>query len=143
MDAERIERVVAIGTEHAFVETERDLERTMATLEDDPVYEFQPVGGVLRGRTQVRRYYEHLMNEFLPRVESAELVAEWPSEHSLAQEYEAVVRVDGSLETHRLLGILLIGAERLQGERIWGSERALRLMLGPLFDELELLAPGR
>ena len=47
------------------------------------------------------------------------------------------MRVDGALELHRLVGVLVIGEDKLLGERIYGSERALRLMLGDtLFDEL-------
>ena len=138
MDAARIADVERIGTAHALIETERDLEGTMATLVDDPVYEFYPVGGVLRGREGVRRYYEHLMNEFLPRVENAALVDQWVNEGALIQEYDADVHTDEGMERHRLVGVLVIGEDKLLGERIYGSERALRLMLGDaLFDELE------
>ena len=131
--------MLSIGTEHAVVETACDIEKTMATLEDEPVYEFHPVGGLLRGTDAVRRYYEHLMSAFLPRVESSQLLDQWCNEGSLAQEYDVDVRTDTGLERHRLIGILVVGDERLRGERIYGSERALRLMLGDLFDELEPL----
>jgi hypothetical protein len=109
----------------------------MATLEGEPVYEFYPAGRVLRGRAGVQRYYEHLMAEFLPRVESSVLVDQWCNENSLAQEYDVDVRTGAGIERHRLLGILAIGEQLLTGERIYGSERALRLMLGPSYDELE------
>jgi len=137
MDSARIEQVLALGTQHAIVETEGDLAATMATLVAVPVYEFYPVGGVLRGQAAVRRYYEHLMGEFLPRVEESRLVEQWCNEQSLIQEYDVDLRVDGVLEHHRLVGILVIGTDRLEGERIYGSEAALRRMLGDLFDELE------
>jgi hypothetical protein len=137
MDSERIAKVLAIGNEHARIETERDLEGTMATLAPDPVYAFLPVGGLLRGREGVRRYYEHLMDEFLPRVESSVLVDQWCNERALAQEYDVDVRLDAGVVRHRLLGILLVGERQLTGERIYGSEAALRLMLGDLYDALE------
>jgi hypothetical protein len=139
MDEQRVERVRAAGKEHARIETEGDLPGTMATLVDDPVYEFQPVGRVLRGRAGVERYYVHLMEHFLPKVESADIVDEWCNENALAQEYDVLVRVDGQLERHRVVGVLVVGEEKLLGERIYGSERALRLMLGDLYDELEPL----
>jgi hypothetical protein len=85
----------------------------------------------------VRRYYEHLMGAFLPRVEHSELLDQWCNESSLAQEYDVDVRTDDGLERHRLIGILVVGDERMRGERIYGSERALRLMLGDQFDELD------
>jgi hypothetical protein len=36
MNEQRVERVRALGIEHARIETERNLSRTMATLVDDP-----------------------------------------------------------------------------------------------------------
>ena len=62
----RIERVIEIGTHHAVVETQGDLAGTMETLEPEPVYEFHPVGGILRGEDAVRRYYQNLIESFLP-----------------------------------------------------------------------------
>jgi hypothetical protein len=137
MDPERVAQVLAVGTNHARVETARELENTMATLGPDPVYEFFPVGLRLRGTDGVRRYYEHLMAQFLPNVESATVVGEWCNENSLNQEYDVQLRVDGQLERHRVLGILLVAGDRLSGERIYGGERLLRLMLGGVYDELE------
>ena len=72
-------------------------------------------------------------------VEDATVVDEWCNENSLNQEYDVQVRIDGKLERHRVLGILVVAGDRLSGERIYGSERALRLMLGDLYDELEPL----
>jgi hypothetical protein len=107
MDPERIAQVLAVGTNHAQVETAGDLDSTMATLVPDPVYEFFPVGLRMRGTDAVRRYYEHLMAHFLPKVEAATVIDEWCNESSLS------------------------------GERIYASERALRLMLGDVYDELQ------
>ena len=139
MDSKRIAQVLAVGTHHSEVETAGELENTMATLEPDPVYEFFPVGLRMQGTESVRRYYEHLMTHFLPNVEAATLVDEWCNENSLNQEYDVEVRVDGKLERHRLVGVLLVAGDRLSGERIYGGERVLRLMLGGLYDELEPL----
>lgn len=137
MDLVRIAQVLAVGTNHAQVETAGELDDTMATLEPDPVYEFFPVGLRMRGTDAVRRYYEHLMEHFLPNVEAATVVDEWCNENSLNQEYDVQVRVDGRLERHRVLGILVVAGDRLAGERIYGSERVLRLMLGDVYDELQ------
>jgi hypothetical protein len=139
MSAERIDRVLALGMNHAEVETAGELEATMATLVPDPVYEFFPVGLRMRGTDPVRRYYEHLMEHFLPNVENAELVDQWCNEHALNQEYDIEIRLGDELERHRVVGVLLVGEDLLAGERIYGSERVLRLMLGGLYDELEPL----
>jgi hypothetical protein len=139
MDPKRIAQVLELGSEHARIETACDLEATMATLTADPLYEFFPAGLRMRGADKVRRYYEHLMAHFLPNVESADVVDEWCNENSLNQEFDVHIRIDGKLERHRLLGILVVADDLLSGERIYGSERVLRLMLGDLYDELEAI----
>ena len=134
------ERMRELGLRHAGAEARCDLDATMATLVEEPVYEFWPVGLVLKGRDRVRRYYEHLFSSFIPRARSTKLVAEWVSASSLAQEYEIELEADGGVERHRVIGILFASGRLLGGERIHGSERCLRLMLGDLYDELEPLA---
>ncbi len=126
----------ALGTRHAELEAQGDLEGTMATLVDDPSYEFWPAGRRMTGREQVRRYYEHLFGHFIPRTRSYELISEWASETSLAQEYEIRVEVDGRIESHRVIGILFASGTLLGGERVYASERCTRLMVGRLYDEL-------
>lgn len=137
MDPDRLAKVAAIGMHHSAVETACQLDDTMSTLVADPVYEFFPAGLRMRGTEAVRRYYENLMNHFLPNVENATLIDEWCNENSLNQEYEVEIRVDGKIEHHRLVGILLVSGDLLSGERIYGNERVLRLMLGDVYDELE------
>ncbi len=126
----------ALGTRHAELEAQGDLEGTMATLVDDPSYEFWPAGLRMAGREQVRRYYEHLIGHFIPRTRSYELISEWASETSVAQEYEIRVEVDGKVESHRVIGILFASGTLLGGERVYASERCTRLMVGDLYNEL-------
>ncbi|MFO0691064.1 MAG: hypothetical protein U0900_20370 [Myxococcota bacterium] len=126
-----------LGTRHAQLEAEGKLDLVMDTLVEDPVYEFWPVGLRMRGRDQVRRYYEHLIGTFFGEQRSYRLIEEWLSERSLAQEYEMVVRFDGGDETHRVIGILFAQDGLLGGERVWGSKAVLQKMIGPVWDELE------
>ena len=128
-----VERMAELGAKHAKLEADCDLEGTMATVVENPVYDFHPAGVRLEGREQVRRYYEHLLAHFIPKTRGATLIEEWASASSVAQEYEITVEVDGALETHRVIGILFAEGELLGGERIFSSERCARLMLG---DEL-------
>ena len=128
-----------LGIRHAVLESQCDIDGTMDTVIADPIYEFHPVGLRMVGRDVVRRYYEHLCNEFIPNVSSS-LVEEWVSERSVAQEYEVIWDPDGVAERHRVIGILFVaeGTGLLGGERIYASERCARLMLGDaLYDELE------
>jgi hypothetical protein len=133
------EQMRELATRHAALEARCDLDGVMATLGGDPRYEFWPVGLAMTGRSRVRRYYEHLFASFIPRTRGYDLVAEWVSESSLAQEYEIRLEVEGGVEAHRVIGILFASGHLLGGERIYGSERCLRLMVGDLYDELEAI----
>ncbi len=125
-----VERMHELGTKHAKLEADCDLDGTMATVVENPVYEFHPAGVRLEGREQVRRYYEHLLTHFVPSTRGVTLIEEWVSASSIAQEYEITVEVEGALEAHRVIGILFAEGELLGGERIYSSERCARLMLG-------------
>ena len=128
-----------LGTRHSTLEARGELEPLLETLVDDPVYEFHPIGLCMRGGDLVRRFYTQFCERFLPMRHSFTLVAEWVSETSVAQEYDVSLRVDGRVETHRVLGVLYASGGLLAGERVYASERFIRLMTGDLFDELERL----
>jgi hypothetical protein len=128
--------MLALGKRHALLEAEGDLEGTMATLVEEPTYEFWPTGLRMAGAAQVRRYYEHLMGRFIPSTRYYELIAEWASKTSVIQEYAIHVEVDGEVERHRVIGILFASGRLLDGERVYASERCTRLMVGDLYDEL-------
>ena len=130
------EQALAVAHAHAAAESTGDIVTTLATLCDDPLYEFQPVGRVFRGKETARRYYEHFFAHFAPLTESFEIRGEWSTPEGLGQEYTIWLRLpDGTRERHDIIGILLFGDSGLAGERVYASERLLRLMLGPLYDE--------
>ncbi|HKA13532.1 MAG TPA: hypothetical protein VKH41_00825 [Myxococcota bacterium] len=134
-----VEKMAALGSLHAELEGRGELAPLLATLARDPVYEFHPIGLRMHGDDRVRRFYAHFCEHFLPLRYSYALVAEWVDAGSVAQEYEIALRVDGAIERFRVLGILYARGEKLGGERVYASERFIRLMTGPLFDELEPL----
>ena len=45
--------------------------------------------------------------------------------------------VDGAVEHFRVVGVLYARGELLGGERVYASDRFIRLLTGPMFDELE------
>jgi hypothetical protein len=133
-----LEKLLEVARAHADAEARDDLETTMATLEDDPVYELQPVGRRLVGRELAEQYYEYFFPNFRPLVVGYELRSEWANDDGLAQEYTIWVRADdGTVDRHDVIGILTFGDTKLSGERVYGSERILRLMFGPVYDEAE------
>jgi hypothetical protein len=134
--------MLELGRLHADLEARCDITGTLATMVENPVYEFFPEGLRMEGADKVRRYYENLLNIFVPNTE-ASLIDEWVSERAVAQEYEIVVDPKGAAEAHRVIGILYLaeGTELLGGERVYASEKCARLMLGDdLYAELEPIA---
>jgi hypothetical protein len=135
-----VEKMAALGALHAELEASKDqLEPLLATLAPDPVYEFHPIRRCLRGDERVRRFYTHFFEHFVRLRDSYVLLEEWVSERSVAQEYEIALRVDGAVEHFRVIGVLYARGDKLGGERVYASDRFVRLLTGPLFDELEPL----
>ena len=125
-----------LGTRHAELEALCDLEGVLATLVPEPRYEFWPMGFQMSGGQTVRRYYEQLFAHFISRTRSYQLVAQWLDETAVVQEYALDLEVDGSIESHRILGILYAEGDRLGGERVYASEHCTRRMVGDLLDDL-------
>lgn len=135
------EQMHALGTRHAELEAFGDLDAVMETVVEDPVYEFWPVGLRARGQQAIRRYYRHLIDEFMPRQLGFTLIDEWTSEKSLAQEYSIRMKDGTGATEYSVIGILFERDGLIGGERIWASEECLRAMIGPLYDELEKIVP--
>jgi hypothetical protein len=129
------DEMIALARRHASSERNGDMATTLATLEPDPLYELEPVGRVLHGMDAARRYYEHFFGTFWSFVEASERRAEWVTDEGMGLENVLRLRLpDGSRERHPVIGILVFGKTALAGERVWGSERLLRLMFGPVYD---------
>jgi hypothetical protein len=133
MRADR-EALVRVAKRHAQAEAEGDLATTLATLEDAPVYELATLGISFRGKDAARTYYEHFFGTFQPWIAGYELVNEWVTDEGVGEEYWLDVAPPGQpRERHRIIGILVFGETKLAGERLYASERLLRVMLGPAF----------
>ncbi|HZQ57764.1 MAG TPA: hypothetical protein VFA84_07010 [Acidimicrobiales bacterium] len=129
--------LVAVARAHAEAEAVDDLATVLATLEDDPVYELQPVGLVLNGMDLAKRYYDHFFTTFRPVVANYAMRGEWVNDVGLLQEYTIWTSTGpgGAIERHEVIGLLTFGRTKLSGERVYGSERLLRLMFGPVYDD--------
>lgn len=138
------EELVEVAHRHAAAEAGGDLAGTLATLDPDPVYEFEPAGLLLRGLPAVKAYYEHFFATFQPRIAGYELRGEWLNDEGLGQEYWIDLRTPaGGVERHAVIGILLFGERGLRGERIYASDRMLRTMFGPAYALAEPMPHAR
>ena len=131
-----VEQMAELGMRHSTLEAQGKLEPLLETLIEDPVYEFQPIGLGMRGGDMVRRFYTQFFTDFVPLRHSYRLLSEWVSEQSVAQEYEIALKLGNEVEHFRVIGILYAAGELLGGERVYASDRFIRLMTGALFDEL-------
>jgi len=134
-----LDAMVAVALAHAAAEAAGDLDETMATLDDDPVYELLPRGVVLRGRDVARRYYEHFFANVMPRVTGFDLRSEWVTDEGVLQEYTLYVDGLGDPGTgHSIIGILTFGTGgKLSGERLYASDALFEFMFGPVLAEAE------
>ena len=129
--------MVAVARAHAAAEAKGDIEGTMATLDEDPTYELQPLGLTLRGRDIARKYYEHFFANCQPRVTGYDLRSEWVADEGVLQEYTLQIdSPDGVNTRHDIIGILIFGADgNLSGERIYASNELMQFMFGPFLDQ--------
>jgi SnoaL-like domain len=136
MNASELDAMVAVAHAHADAEGRGDIETTMATLDDEPVYELQPIGRTLRGRAAARAYYEHFFSHCQPRIRDYELRSEFVSDEGVLQEYTLdIENSDGSTSQHAIIGILTFGANgKLSGERIYASDELIQFMFGPVLE---------
>ena len=142
MTATERDALVAVALAHAGAEAVDDRETVFATLEDNPIYELQPVGIVLEGMDKAKRYYDHFFSTFRPMVANYEMRGEWVNDVGVAQEYTIWTQSPdgGPTERHDVFAILTFGTTKLSGERLYASERLLRLMFGPAYDLAQPLA---
>ncbi len=137
------EALVAVAHAHAAAEEAGDLDATMATLDDDPVYELQPMGVVIRGRDRAQRYYEHFFAAVMPMMIGYQLRSEWVTDEGVGQEYELMMSGADGPRRHAIIGILTFGRDqRLSGERLYASDELLRLFFGPLLAEAVPIDPA-
>ncbi len=132
------DELIAMAHAHAAAEAVDDYETVMATLDDDPVYELQPVGRAFRGRDAAKVYYDHFFGTVKPMIAGYDLRNEWANDNGVAQEYVIHFALpDGTQESHAVMAVLTFGEKALSGERLYASERLYELLMGPAFDLAE------
>jgi hypothetical protein len=132
-------QLVSVAIAHAALESTQDLEALLGTMEGEPVYEFYPLGRQFSGMANTRRYYEHFMRDVQPRIINYTSLSESIGAAGVVQEFSITVRHQGEDQPteHRIMAILTFGKERLSGERMFSDDKFFRLLVGPLWEELE------
>lgn len=133
MTAEEMREITRL---HATLEQQGDYEPLLATVVDEPIFEFHPPGGQLRGGQTLRDYYVRFLRDFMPLVEETILIGEWASPQACVQEYQLRLRINGNLENHQLMGSIYGSGKLIGGERLYGSAQLMDLMLGDFKDQL-------
>ena len=132
MTPEEMKRLVL---RHVEREEHLDVEGTLATLVDHPVYEFYPIRLKLEGKENVRQFYEAHFAQFFPMIASHKAVSEtWIPDRAFL-EYDVKLQDDPS-KTYRILVVLNAADSRLLGEKFFGEDKLAKLMCGPAFDRL-------
>ena len=129
------DELIAMAHAHALAEAEDDYDTVMATLEDDPVYELQPLNVAFRGRDAAKVYYDYFFGTVKPMIAGYDLRNEWANDQGVAQEYVIHFALpDGTKESHAVMAVLTFGTTALSGERLYASDRLYELLMGPAMD---------
>lgn len=131
------ERMRALVQKHIEMETNTDVEGTLETLVDHPVYEFYPLRLKLTGKENIRQFYREHFDVFFPKIQSNEQINAWWGSHTACLEFDLYFKPP--LDPKRAYRIVIVLTEKdglLLGERFFAEEELVRLMTGKLFSHL-------
>ena len=131
------DKMLELATLHARVESQKHLDELMDTLVAEPVYEFLAQGLMLRGGARVRRYYQQFFDDYMSQITGGQRLGQWGDETAIAREDAIVIAGRNGPEVHRVMSVLFAEGDRLGGERIYASDRVVKMMAGEMFGELE------
>jgi len=132
--------VEALAETHAYHEDRGEFEPVLRTVVSDPIYQFPPLGVQLEGVDQILRYYQRVERNYSPLVEHARLDVLIASAAAAVIEYVLQLRLEDGLVDDRLIVVLPVRGRLFEGERIFSSERVLRLLLGEMIEEAHPVA---
>ena len=128
----------ALITAKEAAEGTNDVDSILAVFCENPVFEFYPTRRRIAGRENVRRFYEQMLANFVPRLEGYRALQVFWSDTGMAMEEELTVRLDGGrTQVHQFMVITGVSDGRLWGERLYGDEAFFRQLLGDLYDQAE------
>lgn len=125
-----------IVKKHADLETQLDLDGVLATLVDNPIYEFHPDRLRLEGKENIRQFYQDHFNYFFPLIKSHTLINECWDANSACLEYDIYLKEPyDPNHAYRINVVLTEKNSLLIGERFYVENELARLMAGPSFDK--------
>jgi hypothetical protein len=121
---------------HADLETQLDLEGVLATLVENPVYEFHPDRLRLEGKDNIRQFYQDHFEYFFPLIKSHVLINECWDHNSACLEYDLYLKAPYPPDrAFRTTVVLTEDNSLLIGERFYVENELARLMAGPSFNK--------
>ncbi|WP_035791502.1 hypothetical protein [Kitasatospora mediocidica] len=130
-----VEEMRELVRAHALCETRMDVQATLDTLVEYPVYEFHPARLRIEGREKVERFYREHFDTFFPLIDSHEAVGECWDENSACLEYDLRLKAPYASQVYRITVVLTREGRRLTGERFHVAEDLARLMAGASYDD--------
>jgi hypothetical protein len=133
-------KALALCHEHATAEAAGEIDRVLATMVPEPLFEFFPIAGSLLGNEQIERFYREHYPRFTERVTGYEMLHEWTNEAGALQEYRVDVDAGvGGKVTYWVMSMMPVddASGLLTGERVYSDEGFVRDLLGPMYEELQ------
>jgi hypothetical protein len=127
--------------DHSAAELRFDVDAVMATVDDDPEYEWQPMGLTLRGRDECRRMYAAFLARWEDLIRTRDLRVEvrsesWSEIGRVREQVAFVVNDSGGVDRHDFVVVVLFGRRGIKGERTYSSPAFAELVLGSYYDRL-------
>ena len=119
---------------HTDLETKLDLDGVLATLIEDPVYEFHPDQLRLEGKENVRQFYLDHFYSFFPLIKSHVFInANW-DDHSARLEFDLYLKPPYNPDRpYRIIVTLTEKDSLLIGESFYVENELAQIMAGPSF----------
>ncbi|MGW4533678.1 hypothetical protein ACWEOI_22295 [Nocardia sp. NPDC004340] len=133
---QQMEEVLAI---HEMAEFNLDLDATLATLVDNPVYELPTLGWHIEGRDAVRETYARMLPGSDKRNIWADKRVHAISDNELCREAYVYFDTEEGRVTGRYFVVMAFEGNRISGERMYMDTtfaKAMAEMLGPDFGDI-------
>lgn len=133
---QRMEELLAL---HEKAEFDLDLDATLATLVDNPVYELPSLGWHIAGRDAVRETYRRMLHGSDERNIWADKRVHAISDNSLSREAYVYLDTEDGRVTGQYFVVMVFEGDKIAGERMYMDSTYAKVMadiLGPDFGEV-------